>query len=197
MEDLSAHPQGFLPALGPHGHDHELLNVHVVGGVGPAVEDVHHRHGEGLGIDAAQVSVQRQPQALAGGLGAGQGGPQNGVGPQAALVGGAVQLDEELVDVGLIQDVQADEGLGDVMVDILHGLGGTLAQVTGRVAIPELTGLILPGGGAGGHSGPTHGAVVQGDFHFHRGVAPGVQDFPAQNVNDFNHLLHVHLLLLL
>ena len=104
--------------------------------------------------------------------------------PRRLLLGGAVQLDEELVDVGLIQDVQADEGLGDVMVDILHGLGGTLAQVTGRVAIPELTGpAYVPGGGAGGHTADP-GAVVQGDFHFHRGVAPGVQDFPAQNVND-------------
>ena len=197
MEYLRAHAQGVLPALGPHRHDHELLDVHIVGGVGTAVEDVHHGDGQGLGVDSAQVGIQGQAQTLTGGLGAGQGGPQNGVGAQAALVGGAVQRNQELVDGGLIQDVQADESLGNVFVYMLHCLGHAFAQIASGVAVPQLTGLIDAGGGAGGYCGPAHGAVVQVDLYLHGGVAPGVQDLPAQNVNDFDHLLHVHTLLLL
>ena len=42
------------------GHDHELLEVDVVVGVLAAVEDVHHRHGQDLGVGAAEVAVERQ-----------------------------------------------------------------------------------------------------------------------------------------
>ena len=197
MEDLSAHAQGLAPALGAHGHDHELLDVHVVGGVRTAIQNVHHGHGQGLGVHAAQIAVQGQAQALGGCLGAGQGSAQNGVGAQTALVGGTVQLDEELVDVGLVQHVQADEGFGDLFVHVLHGLLDTLAQVTALVAVPQLTGLIHAGGSTGGHSGPAHGAVVQIDLYLHGRVAAGVQDLPAQNVYDLDHLLHDDTLLLI
>jgi hypothetical protein len=54
VEDLGAHPQALAEGGGSHRHDHELLNVHVVGGVGPAVEDIHHGHRQGLGVDAAR-----------------------------------------------------------------------------------------------------------------------------------------------
>ena len=37
VEHLSAHAQSLMEARGAHGHDHELLDLHVVGGMGAAV----------------------------------------------------------------------------------------------------------------------------------------------------------------
>ena len=190
VENLGAHLEGLLPAAGAHRHDHELLDVHVVGGVSAAVEDVHHGHGEGLGVDAADIVVEADAQALSGGLGAGQGGTQDGVGAQAALVGGAVELDHGLVDGSLIQHVHAHQALGDLVVDVLHGVEDALAQVAALVAVPELTGLVDAGGGAGGHAGAAHGAVFQVDLHLNGGIAAGVQDLTAQDVDDLDDLLH-------
>ena len=121
MEHLGAAAQGFLEGGRGDGHNHELLDLHVVGGVRAAVQNVHHRHGQLLGVDAADVVVQGQAHALRGGLGAGQRHAEDGVGAQIGLVGGAVQLDELLVDGGLVEYVLADESVGDDGVDVLHG----------------------------------------------------------------------------
>ena len=190
VEDLGAHPQGLMPAAGAHRHDHKLLDVHVVGGVSAAVEDVHHGHRQGLGVDAADIAVQGHAQALGSGLGTGQGGAQNGVGAQTALVGGAVQVDEGLVDGHLIQHVHAHQALGDLGIHVLHSSEDALAQVAALVAVPELAGLVHAGGSAGGHSGAAHGAVVQIDLHLNGGIAAGVQDLTAQDVYDLDDLLH-------
>ncbi|MBU1674157.1 hypothetical protein KKA85_00075, partial [bacterium] len=53
VEHLGAHLQRLGERLSAGGHDHELLDVHVVVGVRAAVEDVHHGHGQGAGGDAA------------------------------------------------------------------------------------------------------------------------------------------------
>ena len=190
MEHLGAHAQGLAEAAGAHGHDHELLDLHVVGGMGAAVEDVHHGHGQDLGVGAADIVVQGGAQGLGRRLGAGQGSAQNGVGAQLGLVGGAVQLDEGLVDGGLIQHIHAHQALGDVGVHVLHGGEHALAQVTALVAVAELAGLIDAGGGTGGHGGAADGAVLQVDLHLNGGIAAAVQDLAAQHVNDLNDLLH-------
>ena len=187
---LGAHPQGLPEAAGAHRHDHELLDLHVVGGVSAAIEDVHHGHGQHLGVDAANVVVEGAAQALSSGLGAGQGGAQDGVGAQVGLVGGAVQLDHGLIDGGLIQHVHAHQALGDLGVHVLHSVEDALAQVAALVAVPQLAGLIDAGGSAGGHSSAAHGAVFQIDLHLNGGIAAGVQDLTAQDVNDLDDLLH-------
>ena len=106
------------------------------------------------------------------------------------LVGGAIQLDEGLVNGYLVQDVGADQRLGDLGVHVGHGLLHALAQVTALVAVPQLTGLIDAGGSAGGHSGAAHGAVLQDDLHLDGGIAAGVNNFTAEDINNFKHLFH-------
>src|SRR5699024_8574171 len=157
---------------------------------GAAVEDVHHGHGQLLGVDAANVVIQAGAQALGRGLGAGQRGAQDGVGAQAALVGGAVQVDEHLVDGHLVQHIGADQGLGDLGVRVLVGTLLAIAVVAALVAVPQFASLIDAGGGAGGDRGAAHGAVLQVDLHLYGGVAPAVQDLAAYYVYDFDHLLH-------
>ena len=158
--------------------------------MGAAVEDVHHRHGQGLGVHAAQVVVQGQVQRGGSGAGAGQGHAQDGVRTQAGLVRGAVQLYEQLVDGGLVEDVQAQHGLGYLGVDVLNGLADALAQVAALVAVAQLAGLVDAGGGAGGNSSAADGAVVQGDLDLNGRIAAGVQYLARGDVNDLEVLFH-------
>jgi hypothetical protein len=52
-----------------------------------------------------------------------------------------------------------DQDGGDSALDVAHGLEDALAQVALLVAVAELDGLVLAGGGAGGHGGAAEGAA--------------------------------------
>src|SRR3546814_4233879 len=71
---------------------------------------------------------------------------QQRVGAQAALVLGAVEIDQALVERNLVISVEALQRLRDRLVDILHGLQHALAQVTGLVAIAQFDRLLRTGG---------------------------------------------------
>ena len=73
----------------PDRRDHELLDVDVGVGVRAAVEDVHHRHRQQVGVGPADVAVERQPGRLGRGLGDGERGAEDRVGAQVGLVGRA------------------------------------------------------------------------------------------------------------
>ena len=190
MEDLGAAAQSLTEGRSGDRHDHELLDLHVVGGVSAAVQDVHHGNGQLLGVGAANVVVQGDAQGLSGSLGASHGCAQDGVGAQTGLVGGTVQLDHSLIDGDLIQNVHADQALSDLSIDILHGSLAALAQVAGLVAVTQLAGLVDAGGSAGGNGSAAHGTVFQINLDLDGGVAAAVQDLATQNVNNFDHLLH-------
>lgn len=91
------------------------------------------------------MSVQRDALLSGTGLGNSQGDTEDGVGAELGLVGGAIQLDQEVVDSGLVLDVQAglDQLGGDDCVDVLDGLQDTLAAPLGLVTITELASLVL------------------------------------------------------
>ena len=72
MEDLCSHAEGLGEARRPHGHDHELLDINGRVRVGPAVEDVHHRHRQDIRVHPAQVAEQREPRMLGSCLGRSQ-----------------------------------------------------------------------------------------------------------------------------
>ena len=104
--------------------------------------------------------------------------------PSLVLLGvpsGAVELDEHLVDAGLIEDVHAEESFRDFAVDIVNSLLHALAAVTGLVAVAQLAGLVDTGGSAGGDSRSADGAVVEGDFDFDSGIAAGVMGLPRES----------------
>jgi hypothetical protein len=117
-----AHPQGLGEGRGAGRQDHELLDVDRIVGVGAAVDDVHHRHRQHAGRDAADVLVERQAGRLGGGLGGGQRDAEDGVGAQAALVGRAVQLDHQVVDAALVFGVDARQRVEQLAIDRVHGL---------------------------------------------------------------------------
>ncbi len=59
VEYLGAPAQRLGEPLGAVGHNHELLRVHRIVGVRPAVEDIHHWHGQQASVHPAEVAVER------------------------------------------------------------------------------------------------------------------------------------------
>lgn len=78
-------------------------------------------------------------------LGDGQTDAENGIGAQLGLVGCSVEVNQELVDLGLVLDVNVllDESRSDNIVDVGNSLENTLASPLGLVAIAELASLVL------------------------------------------------------
>ena len=60
VEHLGTPAQPLAEAGRTGGHDHELLHIHGVGGMGAAVQDVHHRHRQLVAGHTAQKAVERQ-----------------------------------------------------------------------------------------------------------------------------------------
>jgi hypothetical protein len=114
---------------------------------------------------------------------------QHGVGAQAALVVGAVQVDQGLVQEGLLGSVQAQHGFGDFGVDVLDSLEHALAQVAALVAVTQFDGFARAGGRARGHGGTAHHAGFQQHVALDGGIAAAVQHFAAYDVNNGTHCI--------
>ncbi|MNX46846.1 hypothetical protein D3C86_773940 [compost metagenome] len=194
MEDLRAAAQGLGEGGRADGHDHELLDVDRVVGMGAAVDDVEHRNGKGTGRDAADVAVERHVDGVGGRLGNGQRDAEDGVGAKLGLVGGAVQLEHRLVDGDLVEGVHAGEFVGDHFVDVVDGAQDALAVVPiGLVLVAHLDGFVGAGGGAGGNGRAAARSAGQDDVDLDGGIAAGVEDLAGIDV--FNERRHWGVLL--
>ena len=91
------------------------------------------------------MSVERHALLGSASLGDGQAHTEDGVGTKLGLVGGAIEVIEELVDLGLVLDVDVllDDRGSDDLVDVLDSLENTLASPMGLVAVAELASLVL------------------------------------------------------
>lgn len=102
--------------------------------MGATVQDVLERNGENIWLlgtgKVGDVSVERNTLLSSTSLGDGQGDTKDGVGTEVGLVGCAVELDEEFVNLGLILDVDVflDDGGSDDLVDVGDGLEDTLRR---------------------------------------------------------------------
>ena len=128
---LGTNLHGLREAGGASGEEHELLERELVAGVRATVNDVERRAGEGeRRLHAGKVSkvlVEGDALLRGTGLSDGDGDTEDGVRAELALVGGAVKLDQEIVDLLLLGDGKAglDElGRNDV-VDVGNGLEDT------------------------------------------------------------------------
>ncbi len=183
---LDAPAQRLAVARRADRHHHELLEVDRVVGVGAAVDHVHHRHRQDMGVDAADVAVQRHAELVGRRLGDRQADAEDGVGAEAALVLGAVELVQHRVDRALRRGIEALEGGGDLTVDVADGLADALAAVA-LAAVAQLDRLVLAGGRAARHGGAPGCAGVEGDLDLDGGVAPRVEDLAADDFDDLTH----------
>ena len=185
--DLRAGAQRLRERRRPDRRDHELLDVDVGVGVRAAVEDVHHRHGQQVGVGPADVAVERQPGRLGRGLGDGERGAEDGVGAEVGLVGGAVELDHGLVDLALVVGAETLDGRADLLDHRVDGLLHALAEVA-VAAVAQLDGLELPGRRAARHGRTAEGTVVEQHLDLDGGVAARVEDLAGADSFDGCHV---------
>ena len=183
---LGAPPQRLAERHRADRHDHELLQVHVVVGVHAAVEDVHHGDGQHVGVGPAHVAVQGQLELVGRGPGHRQRHAEDGVGPQAGLVVGVVEVAQDAVDVALVEGVEADQGVVDLVLDVADRVEHALAAVA-VAAVAQLDRLELAGRGPGRDDGAALGPAVEEDLDLDGGVAPRVEDLTSDDVFDGAH----------
>ena len=184
VEHLGAAAQGFAESGSADRHDHEFLDVQAVVGVLAAVDDVHHRHRHLHRAHAAEVAVERQAGFLGSRLGDGHRDGQDGVGAEARLVVGTVEIDHGLIDERLLLGVEADDGFGNLGIDVLDRLQHALAEKAAGIAVAQFDGFARTGGGTGRHGGPTHDAALQQHIGFNGGIATGIENLSCNNIND-------------
>ena len=151
-----------------------------------AVDHVHHRHGQHVGVGPADVPVERHVEFDRGRLGDGEAGAEDRVGAELRLVVGAVEIEHELVDAALVERVEAFQRFGDVVVDETDGLADALAAVA-IVAVTEFDRFVLAGRGAGGDRGAPERSGVEHDLDLDGGVAARVEDLAAEDADDVAH----------
>ena len=191
--DLGAPAQALGKARSTHGHDHELLEVNVVVGMHAAVEDVHHGRGQQVRVNAAQILVQRQARRLGRGAGDGQRHAQDGVGTELGLVGRAVGGDQRGVDGALIEGIEAHNGAGALVIDVLDGLRNALAQVAALVAVAQLACLESAGRSPRRHHRAAEAAVLEHDLDLDGGVAAAVEHLATVDVQNVTHTVSLSL----
>ena len=118
---LGAPAQRLPEARRADGGEHELLHVDVRVGVAAAVQDVEQRHREHVRVDTAEVAVERQPGLVRRRLRHGERHREERVRTEPALVRGAVQYDELVVEEALVRPLEARDRVGDLTVDVSDG----------------------------------------------------------------------------
>ena len=102
--------------------------------MGTTVQDVLERNGENIWLlgsgKVGDVSVERNTLLSSTSLGNGQGDTKDGVGTEVGLVGCAVELDEEFINLALVLDIDVllNDGGSDGLVDVGDGLEDTLGR---------------------------------------------------------------------
>ncbi len=99
----------------------------------------------------------------------------------------AVEVDHDLVDLGLLLGIEAAQGLEDLAIDGADRLGDALAEIAGLVAVAQLDRLMGAGGGAGRHGGAAERAIFQHDVDLDGGIAAAIEDFASDDVDDGGH----------
>lgn len=78
------------------------------------------------------MSVERDTLLSSSGLSDSQADTEDGIGTKVRLVGAAIELVEEFVNLGLVLDVEVflDNGGADNLIDVLNGLEDTCKTIS-------------------------------------------------------------------
>jgi len=79
------------------------------------------------------------------GFGNSQTDTEDSIGTEGSLVWGSIKLDQELINLGLVLDINVllDESRANDVVNVGDSLGNTLSSPLGAVSITELNSLVL------------------------------------------------------
>ena len=191
MKDLGAAAKRFAESRQTGRDNHEFLDVEVVVGMSAAVHNVHHRNGQRKAVDAAEITIQRKSAFFSSCACYRQGNSQNGVGAEAGLIRGAVELDHGAVNFRLLAGVVTDNFIADFVVDVGNGLKNTFAVIAGSIAVTKLNGFAAACGSTARDCCASDHAGSKNDLGFNGRIAAGIQYFTTK---DFNNFAHVYLL---
>ncbi len=190
VEDFRAHAHGLGEGLRPHRHDHELLEVDRVVGMGAAVDDVHHRHRQDMGDGAADIAGRAAGRAsIGGGLGDRERHAEDGVGAEARLVrrcrrgrssccrSGPGRVASRPASASKISPLTASTALQ-------HALAADSASCRRR-AVPPPHGRRSRRPTARPRGPSRRSSSI--DVDLHRGIAAAVEDFAGDDVDDGGH----------
>ena len=187
MEDLGSGAERLAKGPESRRHEHEFLDVERVVRVRAAVHDVHHRDGQRHGAGAAQVAEERERAGVRRGAADGHRDAEDRVRAEIRLRLGAVEVDHEAVDLGLLARVHPENLGRDRLVHVLDGRKDALAAEALLVAVAQLQGLARAGGRAGRHPRAPRRAALEQTLDFDGRVTAGIEDFTGVNGFDGVH----------
>ena len=135
---------------------------------------------------AAQVAPQRLAELGRASAGDRERHAEDGVRTEPGLGVGPVELDEGAVKPLLVAGLPAANGIGDLAVDVLHGMQDALATER-LIAVAQLDGLVLAGRRPGRDRGAAERARFEADVDLDRGIAATVEDLAGMDVRDRAH----------
>ena len=146
-----------------------------------AVDHVQHRHGQHVGVGAADPPVERHSGLGGGRLGRRERHSENRVGSQAGLVLRAVKRNQSSVDRALIGSVEAGQRRADLLPNVADRLLDAFAEVRLGVAVTELDGLVLAGRCSGRHGRASDLAGAELHLDLDSRVAAGIEDLSSSD----------------
>ena len=176
---LGTGAQCFLECRGTDRGDHEFLDVDAAVGMCATIEDVHHRHRQGVCVRATEVAEQRQARRIGGGLRDRERDAEDRVRTKTRLVRRSVEIDHDLVDQALLGSVEAHDLRRDLFLNRGDGEFDALAEVA-LATVATLGCLEGTGRCTRRHGRAGHGVVGEGDLDLDGRVAAGVEDFAGE-----------------
>ena len=141
----------------------------------------------GTGRVAAVLATEVKPEGLrvrsGGSLGGGEGDAENRIRAETALVRGPVDLDQRLVDRGLVARVEALYGSGELAAHMSDGPTDALAAPLGG-PVTELDGLVHAGRRTRRDDRTAERARFEPDIHLDGRVATGVEHLASVHCGD-------------
>ena len=118
---------------------------------------------------------------------------EHGVGAELGLVLGAVEFEQQFVEVHLSGGVMAVQARGDLSLTLATALRTPRPRYRALVLVAQFQRLVGAGAGAAGHGGAADGAVGQDHFDFQGRVAAAVQNLAGVNVFNRAHRVYLKL----
>ena len=186
MKRLDTHLETLTEALGSDGHDHELLQIERVIRMHAAVDDVHHRHRQHVGIGSTDPLEQLDARTGSGGVGSCKRCAKDGIGAEATLGRRAVKFDQCRVERALVGSIHSAQAVGNLAVDVTNRVRDTLAA-PGRATVAELNCLPLTRRRTRWHSSMATRTILEHDIDLNGRIATRVEDLSSVNRGDCAH----------
>ena len=188
VENLGSAAQRLGKGRRADRHHHEFLEVDAVVGVHPAVEDVHHRHRQQVGIDPADIAVERQATRVRRRLRRRQADAEDRIGAEPRPCSRCRRARSSRASSSAWSSASSPTTASAISpLTACDRLADALAAPAALVAVAQLDRFVRAGRGARRDRRAAHAAVLQRDIHFDRRIAAAVEDLAGVDVDNRGH----------